>query len=90
MKVNENQFFREITLRICGSLDIEKALWNCYLYITNVLPADELILTVYDPGAGTLDVVATANKNGGMARSDKVPMPPDLRNSWGSPPNFRA
>ena len=88
MKVNENQFFREITLRICGSLDIEKALWNCYLYITNVLPADELILTVYDPGAGTLDVVATANKNGGMARSDKVPMPPDLQKQLGEPSKF--
>jgi transcriptional regulator with GAF, ATPase, and Fis domain len=88
MKVDENQFFREITLRICGSLDIEKALWNCYLYTTNILPADELILTVYDPGAGTLDVVATADNNGGMARSDKVPMPPDLQKQLEEPSKF--
>ncbi|MDD5243843.1 MAG: sigma 54-interacting transcriptional regulator [Syntrophorhabdaceae bacterium] len=88
MKIDENQFFREITLRICGSLDIEKALWNCYLYTTNIIPADELILTVYDPGAGTLDVVATANNKGGMNRADKVPMPPDLQKQLNEPSKF--
>ncbi|OPY77200.1 MAG: Formate hydrogenlyase transcriptional activator [Syntrophorhabdus sp. PtaU1.Bin058] len=88
MKIDENQFFREITLRICGSLDIEKALWNCYLYITSVIPADELILTVYDPGAGTLDVVATADNKGGMNRADKVPMPPDLQKQLEDPSKF--
>ncbi|HNS14544.1 MAG TPA: sigma 54-interacting transcriptional regulator [Syntrophorhabdaceae bacterium] len=88
MKVDENQFFREITLRICGSLDIEKALWNCYLYIANILPADELILTVYDPGAGTLDVVATADNRGGTVRADKVPMPPDLQKQLEDPSKF--
>ena len=88
MKVDENQFFREITLRICGSLDIEKALWNCYLYIANILPADELILTVYDPSAGTLDVVATADNNGGTVRADKVPMPPDLQKQLEDPSRF--
>ena len=71
MGVDENQFFREITLRICGSLEIEKALWHCFLYIRNILPADELILTVYDPDQGTLDVVATAYDGGGVSRTDK-------------------
>ena len=30
------------------------------------MPADEFILTVYDPGAGVLEVVATADQSGGM------------------------
>jgi hypothetical protein len=31
--VEENQFFREATLKICGSLEIEKALTNVHPYL---------------------------------------------------------
>jgi transcriptional regulator with GAF, ATPase, and Fis domain len=88
MRVDENQFFKETTLRICGSLDIEKALWSCFLYISDIIPADELILTVYDPAGGTLDVVATADSSGSIARSDKVPMPPPLQKQLEEPSRF--
>jgi transcriptional regulator with GAF, ATPase, and Fis domain len=88
MKVDENKFFREMTLRICGSLEIEKALWNCFLYIRDIIPADELILTVYDPVAGMLEVVATANKKGCIAGSDKIPMPPHVRRQLEEPLKF--
>jgi transcriptional regulator with GAF, ATPase, and Fis domain len=88
MKVDEKEFFREITLRICGSLEIEKALWHCFLYVSKLMPADELILTVYDPFSGTLDVVATANENGGIAGTDKVPMPPHLQRQLEEPAKF--
>ena len=88
MKIDENQFFREITLRICGSLEIEKALWHCFLYIRNIMPADELILTVYDPFAGTLDVVAAANEKGGVTRADKILMHPHLRRQLEDPARF--
>jgi transcriptional regulator with GAF, ATPase, and Fis domain len=88
MHVDENQFFREITLRICGSLEIEKALWHCFLYIRNIIPADELIMTVYDPGTGTLDVVATAYDKGGIAVMDKVVMPHNLQRQLEDPSRF--
>lgn len=77
--VDEKTFFSETTIRICGSLDIEKALWNCFLYVRDVFPVDELNLAVYDPALGALEIVATADKNGGVARSDKIMMPPHLR-----------
>lgn len=82
--VDEKTFFSETTLRICGSLDIEKALWSCFLYVRDVFPLDELILTVYDATIGALEVVATANVNGGVARSDKTMMPHHLRQQLGS------
>ena len=88
MKVDENQFFRDITLRICGSLEIEKALFHCFLYIRNVMPADELILTVYHPDEGILEVVATATEGGAVAGSDKIPMPPHLRRQLEEPLKF--
>jgi transcriptional regulator with GAF, ATPase, and Fis domain len=77
--VDEKTFFSETTLRICGSLDIEKALLNCFLYVRDVIPVDELNLAVYDPALGALEIVATADRNGGLARSDKIMMPPHLR-----------
>jgi len=38
MIVDEKDFFREATLRICSSLEIEKALWDCFMYIRALYP----------------------------------------------------
>jgi len=86
--IDENKFYREVTKRICGSLEIDKALWSCLLYIKEIIPADELIMTVYDPDARTLDVVATANIHGGELRSDKVSMPAHLIKQLEEPSKF--
>ena len=77
--IDESKFFREVTLRICGSLDLEKALWRCFLYVREVMPADELVLTVYDLGLGVLEMVASADEEGGKLRTEKIPMPSHLR-----------
>ncbi len=77
-----------MTLRICGSLEIEKALWNSFRYLRDILPADELMLTVYDPDSGVLEVVATANDGGGFAGSDKIPMPQRVRRQLEEPLKF--
>jgi len=61
---DENEFFRELTLRICGTLDLEKALWQCFLYVSTIMPADDVDLIIYDSALGTIDVVATANAAG--------------------------
>jgi transcriptional regulator with GAF, ATPase, and Fis domain len=79
LKVHEIDFFREVTLRICSSLEIEKSLWQCFLYVKTVMPVDELILLVYHRHIGTLEVVATADVNGGVIRSIQVPIPHEGR-----------
>jgi transcriptional regulator with GAF, ATPase, and Fis domain len=88
MKIDENQFFREITLRICGSLEIEKALQHCFLYVRTVMPAQDLILTVYDRPAGILEVVAMANHSGGIARAQRIVMPQRVRQHLEEPLKF--
>jgi transcriptional regulator with GAF, ATPase, and Fis domain len=88
MKVAENQFFREMTLRICGSLELEKALWHCFLYVRHIIPADELILTVYDPDGGILEVAASADDRGGFIGSDRIPMPHHVRSQLEEPLKF--
>jgi transcriptional regulator with GAF, ATPase, and Fis domain len=77
--MDENDFFREFTFRICGSLNIGEALWDCLLYVRTTIPADELILTVYDPSFGALEVVAQANEKEFNMVSEKVHMPAEIR-----------
>ncbi len=79
MVVNEMDFSREVTLHICSSLEIEKSLWQCFLYVKKVMPVDELVLVVYDRNNGEFEVIATADVNGGMVQSVKVSVPLEAR-----------
>jgi transcriptional regulator with GAF, ATPase, and Fis domain len=76
INIDEKEFFRQFTLRICGSLEIEKALWRCFLYVRDFFPAEELMLTVYDSATTLIEVVATADEGGGQIRSLRTPVPP--------------
>ena len=54
MNFTENEFFRQATLRICSSLDIEKALFNCLEYIHFFVPASKVSLGLLEPSTRTL------------------------------------
>jgi len=59
MGVDENVFFREATLRLCSSLDIETALKRCFEYIRAFIPADGMTLHILDPDLNLLKFVAS-------------------------------
>src|SRR5208337_1621857 len=65
--------------RICGSLDIGEALWQCLLYARGVMPADEVILTVYDPSLGALEIAARTDEKGFITKPDRVRMPSQVK-----------
>jgi len=88
MKVDENIFFREVALRICGSLDIDKALRHCFLYVRDIIPTSELSLTVYNHDEGTLEVVAVANDKGSFPGTDEIYIPPHLRKQLEEPGEY--
>ncbi|MBI9077465.1 MAG: sigma 54-interacting transcriptional regulator [Desulfatibacillum sp.] len=46
--MDENWFFREATLRICGSLNLHKAMEETLGFLKQVMPADSLFLGLYD------------------------------------------
>ena len=46
--MDENEFLRQATLKICGSLDREKGLQECFNYLVNFRPADNLYLERYE------------------------------------------
>jgi len=77
--VDENKFFREATLRICGNLEIEQALYDCFMYIRNYIPTDVILFTTYDPSLGIAEIIARANVNGGELSSTKIILPVDAR-----------
>ena len=79
VKIHEIDFFREVTIRICSSLEIEQSLWQTFLYVKTVMPVDELVLVVYDKNKGMLEIVATADRSGGTVQSVKVTLPGEAR-----------
>lgn len=77
MPIDENYFFREATLRICGSLEIERALWDCFMYIRDYIPADIMLFDVYDPETGMGETIAKADLGGGELTSIKTAVSAD-------------
>ncbi len=76
---DEKEFFREFTLRICGSLEIDRALYRCLRYVKTVIPVDTLLLTVYDPDSGSIEIISAADEQGWGSPHLKTPMPPEVR-----------
>ncbi|MEN6318312.1 MAG: sigma 54-interacting transcriptional regulator [Syntrophaceae bacterium] len=79
MPIDKNVFFREATLRICGSPEIERALWDCLMYIRDYIPADIMIFNIYDPGLGIGEIIAKADVSGGEILSVKIDIPVNTR-----------
>ena len=62
--VDEKDFFREATLRLCSSLDLERALHQCLLYVRRFMPAGQstqmlapiIALTCDEAGEPIIDI----------------------------------
>jgi formate hydrogenlyase transcriptional activator len=79
MGVDKNVFFREATLRICGSLDVATFLRESFNYIRRFVPAESVFLTYFDSEKGEHVALATASSDGGSLLNLKVPMPEEVR-----------
>ena len=66
---DESRFFREATLRICGSLDLEKALHACLLYIQEFIPAGQMSFHIYNRDSSVVETVARATPEKGETLS---------------------
>jgi transcriptional regulator with GAF, ATPase, and Fis domain len=74
MAIDRKDFFRDATLKICGSLNIEKALWHCLLYIRAFLPACQMSLHIYNRKTGVAEIIAHATATDYKALSVKLPL----------------
>lgn len=59
MKIDENEFFRQATLRISGSLDIKKAMKSCMAYLKKYIPISGMYFFVYDPDLNVVHWLAS-------------------------------
>ncbi|MGD9366076.1 MAG: sigma 54-interacting transcriptional regulator [Desulfobacteraceae bacterium] len=72
--VDENEFFRNMTLKICGNLEIEEGLHACITYLSQHMPADYLYLEKYDENLSAMQFVARANVEKGEKMEALVPL----------------
>ena len=79
LNIDESEFFREATLRICGSLNIEHALWQCFLYIRDFIPGRQIFFDIYRYETGVLQGIATADINRGTLTSYEEHLNPEAQ-----------
>jgi len=63
MKIDENEFFRQATLRICSSLNVETALSRCMEYLKSFLPLSGMCLGLFDEDLMTMRTIASAGED---------------------------
>ncbi|MGI9536877.1 MAG: sigma 54-interacting transcriptional regulator, partial [Desulfocapsaceae bacterium] len=61
--MNEDKLFREATLRICGNLEIDEALQELILFLTDVMPVSHIYLQHYDPDYQAMRTIAYASES---------------------------
>jgi transcriptional regulator with GAF, ATPase, and Fis domain len=79
MDIDENNFFRNATMRICSSLDLEIAMWRAMQFLKEFIPAEEMYLHLYDKGLGAMRTIAGANLSEGRKMERITPLPQEVR-----------
>ncbi|MBW2364785.1 MAG: sigma 54-interacting transcriptional regulator [Deltaproteobacteria bacterium] len=60
--MDENEFFRQATLRICGNLEIEEAMQMLLLFLKKAMPVNRLFLQKFDHDYNAMRSIAYANQ----------------------------
>jgi formate hydrogenlyase transcriptional activator len=69
--MKENEFFRQATLRICGNLEIEKALHYLVQYLQDFMPVARMYLQYYEDSLRSIRTIAYADDKS-FKRLDQV------------------
>jgi transcriptional regulator with GAF, ATPase, and Fis domain len=70
-----NEFIREITLRICGSLEIKESLRSAFEYLKEHFPLNMLTVFIIDERLGAVRRIAHAFEGDTLAPDDIIPLP---------------
>jgi formate hydrogenlyase transcriptional activator len=74
MKIDYNEFFRQSTIRLCGNLKIEEALWSFFKYVSSFIPANALYLEVYISEMNAMKIFAKATAKEGIKSDILLPV----------------
>ncbi|MCP4131149.1 MAG: AAA family ATPase [bacterium] len=81
MTIDKNEFFREATLRICGNLEIDRAMHACFEYIGSIIPLDTMYMELFEQDFGSMRVIAKTTKEESMQMDLLVPLSRDAKNA---------
>jgi len=76
--VDKNEFFREVTIRICSSLQIKTALSRAFEYLHQHIPLDVLSLTIRDSNLSALRKIAQVATDDIKLTDEIFPLPEDI------------
>ena len=77
--MDKNEFFRDATLRICGHIEIDIALFECLKYLKIFIPIDSMNLSVWEPALQSLRTIARADLYGGGKIDTLITMTDDAK-----------
>jgi transcriptional regulator with GAF, ATPase, and Fis domain len=60
--MDKNEFFRQASLRICGNLEIEKAMQTLIVFLKEFMPVSKLLLQLYDHDYHAVRTIAYAEE----------------------------
>ncbi|NJB68343.1 transcriptional regulator with GAF, ATPase, and Fis domain [Desulfobaculum xiamenense] len=83
--MDPRDFFHHATLRICGSLDIDKALYDCWSFLRSTIPADGMYINLYMPERRAIRFIARADAAGPEIMDAQVCITPDMCATLESP-----
>lgn len=61
--MNQNQLFREATLKICGNLEIEEAMRELLQFLRKIMPVSNIFLQHYDRNYHSMRTIAFASES---------------------------
>ncbi|HOW57291.1 MAG TPA: hypothetical protein PKZ12_04770, partial [Smithellaceae bacterium] len=64
MFVNDKDFFHEMTMRICSSLEMEVAFQRALDYLVNFMPVDTIYLHLYEQSLGAIRTISEVTAAG--------------------------
>ncbi|MDR3581471.1 MAG: sigma 54-interacting transcriptional regulator [Oryzomonas sp.] len=76
--IDKNVFFREVTIRICSSLQIKTALNNAFEYLRRHIPIDNLSLHIRDTDLAAIRSIAQVTAGKEEFIDEIIPVPSDL------------
>lgn len=91
MNSKEHDFFHEMTMLICSSLDIEIALQRTLDYLAKLMPVDAIFLHLYEQSLGAVRTIAEVRASGGRSLDIITPLTREGRDSFekSAVPNVR-
>ncbi|MEN6318904.1 MAG: sigma 54-interacting transcriptional regulator, partial [Syntrophaceae bacterium] len=91
MSINENEFFHQMTMLICSSLNLETALERSLHYLEKVMPVDKIFLHLYEHNLGAIKTIIEVTPTGSRSLEKIIPLTKDGRESFEKPgvPNVR-